>query len=291
MLHSLVVLLLPARPAVLPATLGRHAHAALLGIVKAADPELAAEMHDTESEKPFTVSPLQGPLESDGTGRVRMQVGGEYWLRFTFLADALYETVSRFFLETASAVLPLEEVTFTVMRVTSTSSQDTKWSGFATFEKLWEEAKPVDGLAMRFYSPTCFRVTESRGRSRNVAEPSLWHCVQSWVSRWNRFAPPALSFERDRLLEFVQQTAQLRRANIETRSLDFGAYRKTGFVGRVEWVIGPARGTSFAEVDAGEMCRQLDALASFAFYCGTGYKTTMGMGQTRRVGTARRGER
>jgi len=28
--------------------------------------------------------------------------------------------------------------------------------------------------------------------------------------------------------------------------------------------------------------KQAGALANFAFYCGTGYKTTMGMGQTRR---------
>ncbi len=31
-------------------------------------------------------------------------------------------------------------------------------------------------------------------------------------------------------------------------------------------------------------CLQIaNCLANFAFYCGTGYKTTMGMGQTRRV--------
>ena len=31
-----------------------------------------------------------------------------------------------------------------------------------------------------------------------------------------------------------------------------------------------------------EMLRLVNLLADFAFYCGTGYKTTMGMGQTRR---------
>jgi CRISPR-associated endoribonuclease Cas6 len=29
--------------------------------------------------------------------------------------------------------------------------------------------------------------------------------------------------------------------------------------------------------------KALNALADFAFYCGTGAKTTMGMGQTRRI--------
>ena len=33
-----------------------------------------------------------------------------------------------------------------------------------------------------------------------------------------------------------------------------------------------------------EMLRWVNLLTDFAFYCGTGYKTTMGMGQTRREG-------
>ena len=37
-----------------------------------------------------------------------------------------------------------------------------------------------------------------------------------------------------------------------------------------------------------EMIRRLNALADYAFYCGTGHHTTRGMGQTRRV---RGGER
>ncbi len=58
MLYSLVIQLMPETDIILPATMGRYAHAALLGMVKAVDAGLAKRVHDEKGEKPFTVSPL-----------------------------------------------------------------------------------------------------------------------------------------------------------------------------------------------------------------------------------------
>ncbi|MCS6859645.1 MAG: CRISPR system precrRNA processing endoribonuclease RAMP protein Cas6 [Abditibacteriales bacterium] len=290
MLYSLVVQLMPERDVVLPATLGRYAHAALLGMLKAVDADLAQRVHDAPGEKPFTVSPLQGRFErvprrdGDGAvikGLVQLTAGGEYWLRFTFLTEELYQAISRFFLESPSPVVQLDAGRFVVARVTATVGEKASWSGHATFEQLWEEAPGREQVRMRFYSPTCFRVTKAPGRSAFVAEPSLWHCVQSWLNRWNRFAPSEFFFNRERLLDFVEACGQTRRVDIRTRSLEFGAFGLRGFVGKVEWAFSRALGASFEGARMEHLLRQVDALASFSFYCGTGYKTTMGMGQTR----------
>jgi CRISPR-associated endoribonuclease Cas6 len=309
MLYSLVIQLTPESDVVLPATLGRHAHAALLGMMSCVDEGLARRVHDEKGEKPFTVSPLQGKFERAEKGQVRLEAGGEYWLRFTFLMDELYQAVSRFFLEAAPPTVRLGEGRFVVARVTATGEGGRKgegekgregdhavrshpssfiphpssWSGHATFEELWAKAQSREHLRMRFYSPTCFRVTRTPGRSEFVAEPSLWHCVQSWLNRWNRFAPLPLFFNRERLLDFVEACGHLRKARIETRMMDFGKYPQRGFVGSVEWVLSCERSMWFDGMQAEYLLKEIDALARFAFYCGTGYKTTMGLGQSRRV--------
>jgi CRISPR-associated endoribonuclease Cas6 len=56
--------------------------------------------------------------------------------------------------------------------------------------------------------------------------------------------------------------------------LRFRRSPQVGFVGQVTYGL-------MAENEAARC--QLNALADFAFYAGVGIKTTMGMGQTRRV--------
>ncbi len=295
MLYSVVIQLLPESDVVLPATMGRHAHAALLAMVRRREAELALRLHDEQGEKPFTVSPLQGRFERVEKGQVKLRAGGEYWLRFTFLTDELYQAVSRFFLESPSPTVQLGEGRFVVARVTATGESAiprcpqerrgesvSDWSGHATFEELWEQAQRREQMRVRFYSPTCFRVTQAPGRSEFVMEPRLWHCVQSWLNRWNRFAPSELFFNRERLLDFVEAHGQLRRARIETKMMDFGKYPQRGFVGTVEWALPCERRAWFDGMRAEYLLKEIDCLLSFSFFSGTGYKTTMGLGQTRR---------
>ena len=99
---------------------------------------------------------------------------------------------------------------------------------------------------------------------------------------------------------------------IDSRSqmLDYGRYRQRGFVGTCQFhFLEDIEGDdSFLDDDLPapweadledpppvypppvpgpleeERLREVNLLADFAFYCGTGYKTTMGMGQTRRQG-------
>ncbi|MFC2059912.1 CRISPR system precrRNA processing endoribonuclease RAMP protein Cas6 [Chloroflexota bacterium] len=52
-----------------------------------------------------------------------------------------------------------------------------------------------------------------------------------------------------------------------------GTYSELGFTGQVKW---KASNTYYA------LLRQVNALVNYAVYCGTGMKTTLGMGQSRR---------
>jgi CRISPR-associated endoribonuclease Cas6 len=62
--------------------------------------------------------------------------------------------------------------------------------------------------------------------------------------------------------------------DVRTHMLAFRRAKQVGFTGRVTYGLMAA--------DEAARC-QLNALAKFAFYAGVGIKTTMGMGQCRRV--------
>ena len=78
--------------------------------------------------------------------------------------------------------------------------------------------------------------------------------------------------------DLAERATRIAKYKLETRILHFGSYQEIGFEGKCTVEIAP-------EVPE-ETVRSLNALADFAFYCGTGAKTAMGMGQTRRLSSA-----
>ena len=57
---SAVIHLIPPEDVTLRPTMGHHAHAAFLSLLRAGNPAKAAEVHAAAKQKPFTVSPLIG---------------------------------------------------------------------------------------------------------------------------------------------------------------------------------------------------------------------------------------
>lgn len=73
----------------------------------------------------------------------------------------------------------------------------------------------------------------------------------------------------------VFEEIRVSRFALLTNAIHFPGYQEIGFEGECVFEL-PGRITD-------EEVRYLNALADFAFYCGTGAKTAMGMGQTRRL--------
>ena len=92
-----------------------------------------------------------------------------------------------------------------------------------------------------------------------------------------------MQIDKQPLLDFVARHAGLTSVESKSRMLDFGKHKAIGFVGSCAYQFFVER-QSDGKGDT-EMLRLANLLADFAFYCGTGYKTTMGMGQTRRQGS------
>ena len=92
-----------------------------------------------------------------------------------------------------------------------------------------------------------------------------------------------MQIDKQRLLDFVADHAGLTAVESRSRMLDFGKHKAIGFVGSCAYQFFLEHQSYSNDKDNTEMLRLANLLADFAFYCGTGYKTTMGMGQTRRI--------
>jgi len=108
----------------------------------------------------------------------------------------------------------------------------------------------------------------------------------SLARRWNSLVaePEGLTLiDRRQLSAFIGDRVHVSRlAGVETQALRFARGMQLGFVGTVTYVVQGVSGPTADEATL-EQARILDLLADFAFYSGVGYKTTMGMGQVRRI--------
>jgi CRISPR-associated endoribonuclease Cas6 len=255
--------------------MGHHAHAAFLAIIRESDPDLAETLHAQSAQKPFTVSPLIAEAKQRDN-LLHIRAGTDCKLRFTFLDDALFKNFGQTFLTAPFPTIRLGNARFQVKQLVSHATEERSWSGNTTYAELVQSAKTDTRMSFRFYSPTAFRRLTPRGqKTRNDAYLDLERCYQSWINKWNAFAP--IKLDKTEVLAFIADHGQVMRVTAKSRALNFGRHTEVGWVGTCACVFYPED-----SLDA-ELLQIANCLANFAFYCGTGYKTTMGMGQTRRV--------
>ncbi len=258
-------------------------------LVRQEDEHVAADLHAPRSAKPFTTAIL-APTESDlpvparqtglfRGGRPQCQYEGEVRLRVTLLRDDLYALCMRGFLDgvgNGAAPLRLGQTPLLVSKVTVTRESGEPWSSHASFDDLLATADPgAQGWSVRFCTPTTFRSGDA-----DCALPMPRLVFQSWLESWDQHAP--LAFFPDRvsrrtfLEEVVGQQVSVTydRLCMVRRELFFDGRRtaEEGFVGSCRFQASRRLGPSHRRI--------LSALAAYAFYCGTGRKTTMGLGVT-----------
>ena len=272
---STLISLIPETDVRLRPTMGHHAHAAFLSILRESDPNLAEKIHAQSAQKPFTVSPLVAKAKHHGK-QLHVRAGTDCKLRFTFLDDSLFTAFGRAFLRFELPVIRLGDAVFQVKQLISHGTEAPRWSGNATYAELVESAKAKTEIHLKFHSPTAFRRLTPRGEktySHTQVDPV--RCYQSWINKWNAFA--SVQFDRTEILGFVDRYARVSRSETRTQALNFGKHTEIGWVG-----TGTFRFEQESAFDE-HLLRAANCLADFAFYCGTGYKTTMGMGQTQRI--------
>jgi CRISPR-associated endoribonuclease Cas6 len=267
-LLSTVFVLRPVEDCWVPMTLGKAIHACVMQMVRRIEPALSERLHGVARHKPFTISPLQGPFELRGQ-RFYLKHDREYWLRITSLEPELSHLFLTFE-DHPPRFLNLLEATFTVTQVSS-QPRDHSWaqrSTYAELHNLLQKHEAAPKVCLLFASPTAFR---SQGQTVLLPLPRL--VLSSLWERWQHYAPYQLDVSwLDELIAGVD----ISRYKLKTQMMDFRSYRQLGFIGECEF--GARRDVSE------EGLSLLRMLIEFALFAGVGYKTTMGLGQTRRVG-------
>lgn len=271
-LLSLVLFLTPLDTAPqeqpLPLWLGRAVHALFLQVIRAADENLAASLHDEQSAKPYTVSNLMGKREAK-----RFLPQQNYWLRLTSydvrLTQILLQAVQPGGRLAAGARVELDYLPFAVQSV-HTSPQQHPWAAQSDFAALAAQYLTRSqglprSLTLQFASPLCFK---NNGIFMPLPLPGL--VFGSLLDKWNAAAPVAFPEETRR---FAQECLMLggfrlssRRAELKANAARWGA-------------VGQARYNT-VRYDR-YWLGILHTLAAFALFCGAGISTAMGMGQCR----------
>jgi CRISPR-associated endoribonuclease Cas6 len=271
MLLAAVITVVPVEPASVPAALGRAVHAWFLDQVAEVDSSLADRLHSGDGPRPFTVSNLWGAKRARG-GRVTLEPERPCWVRITGLTAEVSDAVSDV-LPAVGDRLTLADVPLRVVGV-ATETEQHPWAGRADYADLVQRYTLTSGqhprsVTLRFSSPTLFR---SDGRDLPLPLPSL--VFDGYLRKWNAFSPLALPEEAKR---YAEECIALGRFKLRSHLVSFEQGSKgahVGFTGEVRFrfLVGDAYWT-----------RVMTLLAGYAFWAGTGYRTTAGLGQTQAI--------
>ncbi len=273
-LNALVVHLVAVDEGRVPLTQGALAHAAFLDLLRVADPGLAGQLHDQRTRKPFTLSPLQGlPGPTNGSG-YWLRPGAHAALRLTLLDPLLFRAfLARLLQGGPDLRLRLGDVTFAVEGAVGTPGSD-PWAGYATAGGLRSAAGAAPQVRMQFASPTAINWSAQGAADRRMIlipwPQAVFAALRgAWTAHTGDEIPP----EFEKWVEGFVVVREVLRWQTGVFRLKNGAPAPGGF-GEVvfEALDGPT-----------EHVQTLNLLADFAFYSGVGSKTTMGMGQVRRV--------
>ncbi|MBE9166319.1 CRISPR-associated endoribonuclease Cas6 [Pleurocapsales cyanobacterium LEGE 06147] len=234
-------------------------HAWFLEQVRQFNPDLSAYLHDGQSEKPFTISGLEGQIVTAGK-QIQLLADQTYRWYVTALSPPVVQWMGHW-LEHLPETIELRHVVLKIGSVDLVSPP-------TTYGELFKVEK-VGTLALSFITPTSFR---RQGHHFPLPVPkNLFH---SYLRRWNDFS--GKQFDQETFLDWVDKNVLIARYQLETVKVAAGKKGSvTGFTGAIELTL-----ASQAQQQP-TFVQLFSALGQFAPYCGTGHKTTFGLGQTR----------
>jgi len=267
-LGVLLVPLIAAEEHVFPSSTGRMLHAALLRRIELVDPELSIQLHDapekaSSTQKPWTVSPLLSAVPG-GAGVCEVRRDETCLVRISALTSVMISALRAAFdprHPLGREPLFLDGLEFKVV------SEQCRWHSLTRYASLLTASLPLPEIRLLFASPTGFR-----SQSSGSTKPEPLRSSEGYLRKWNAFS--GLAMQEEALVEFVRGHLRMEANCLQYRRSNFGKFYQQGWIGTVTWK---------SDAQASFPLRMVNALANYAFFCGTGMKTTQGMGQTTRL--------
>ncbi|AFZ22165.1 CRISPR-associated endoribonuclease Cas6 [Allocoleopsis franciscana] len=259
-LVGLVFEVIPQKAATLYPEYTKTLHAWFLDQVRSHDPQLSASLHDDESKKPFTISGLDGKMDTTTGGQLQLLSDQTYYWTVTAFSPTVVQWLGHWLehlppaIELRYAPLQIQSVAFALPPT--------------TYAQLYQ-AEIAKTLTLSFLTPTSFR-----RKGHHLPLPWPVNVFHSYLRRWNEFS--GMPSDDEAFLAWVDESVLISRHQLESVKVAAGKQGKvTGFLGAVEYSL-----TSEATKQR-HFQRLFTALGQLAPYCGTGHKTTFGLGQTR----------
>ncbi|ABO50160.1 CRISPR-associated protein Cas6 [Desulforamulus reducens MI-1] len=259
MLTALQVELEAVADGALPVGNALYIHGLFFRLLQEVNINISDYLHNVQSIKPYTLSTLQGVKQNKGWCSVCQ--GKKYRFRATFMQEEVflnfYEVVYSYYVN--KKTVKIGNIDFLVSKIDLERTNK--------FEDLIGNEVNLQKFEIDFLSPTNFRVNGIQH-----IFPDSHTVFKSYKNRWNTFCPNHLIFpEHD--LSLIYDGCYSVRYNLHTEIIEMGKYKMVGFKGTCRYEINPKL--------SGELRDRASGLLKFARYCGTGYKTTMGLGQTK----------
>ncbi len=282
MLLSSILILSSTTTVPIFGALGRPAQAWFLNQIMLKRPRLAEALHDEGGVKPFTVSTL---LERNGRPfkpGERLQEGQECWLRVTTIGEELSETFLKDVLRKLPKKLTIYKMDFRIDGYTL-NPHEHPWAGQTSFVEMAQDdqyQKVTREARMEFVSPTAFR-----NNGNDVALPMPGQVFRSLAQKWNAFSPESMQLQ-EIWPEFAGDCILVSEMTaVNTTRWEFAEGLRgaaTGFTGTVGFTLLPRDKVKESWRTYWEGANVvMQSLARYAFYCGVGHHTTIGMGQVR----------
>jgi CRISPR-associated endoribonuclease Cas6 len=308
-LYAFLLKLRPLQAGTLMPFSGELVHGAWLHWLREVAPDIAAWLHNENKRRLFTCSSLQFPvpalrMREAERDNVHLPLDPEktYTVRITLLLGELfplfYNALMHFKMSELMArkqpFMRIGKQIFSLEEVIMNNDDSSEWTGFTSLNALVEKAKTqklgaTEPLTLEFASLTT--VNRSNTRNKGYGEhharlPLPQYIFPGLARRWEELAPPELVgvVQKDRIEQYIQEDGVIIvDYELKTHHVRFTTHQQPGFVGMCKYQL---RGGSCEETTTGSpltVRQQILLLAQLAFYCGVGYKTSMGMGQARLV--------
>lgn len=249
-----------------PVNLGQQLHGLFFNLLDSVDPVISRQVHDNDGPAGFAVSGIQW-----------RKIQGENcsWIRISTPDDHLGGVVKDAINEVVGAYRKLQLGQAENVRLEAFAKGDLPphlSTHYLSYEELIRQADDNKAFSLEFTTPTAFNIS---GKAKTLPDPSL--CFKHYLRQWTTFdSSRFLEQEIKALVHKFKNNIQLAQYSSQGRTSCMKGYLQNGFVGTASFEL--------FELDD-ETIHTINALADFSFYCGTGYKTTMGMGQTFRCHT------
>lgn len=269
--HSLVINLTPLSPISSNYLNGRHIHALFLTLVSHVDQQLGNSLHHSQSDKAFSLSPLQITRKNGNHNNLKWThdqsifPGASCWFRVSLLDDTLFSKLTQLWLNlNPNQPWHLGSAHLQITSILGTPQSDQPWANACAYQQLYEKASSTERtFKLTFATPTAFR----QGKYDSPL-PTPESVFKSLLNRWNKYSSIQIT-------ELTIDSLFPSYFNIKTEIVTDSRSKFIGCIGNVQYRL-------LGEVDYSQI-KHFNVLADYALYCGVGRKTTMGMGITRRV--------